>query len=52
VELLPYHTLGVDKWHELGLEYPLEGVRSPTNEEVQAFKARLAEAGVPVICSQ
>lgn len=35
VEVLPYHTLGEFKWKNLGIEYPLAGVRIPTQEEVQ-----------------
>ncbi len=35
VEILPYHTLGVSKWQQLGLDYPLEGVPTPTAEEVR-----------------
>ncbi len=35
VEILPYHTLGTFKWEKLGIEYPLEGVRVPTEEEVK-----------------
>lgn len=35
VEILPYHTLGVFKWGKLGIPYPLEGMRPPTEEEVR-----------------
>jgi pyruvate formate lyase activating enzyme len=35
VEVLPYHNMGVSKWHKLGLEYPLDGVPMPTHEEVR-----------------
>ena len=34
VEILPYHTLGLFKWENLKLDYPLEGVAVPTKEEV------------------
>lgn len=36
VEILPYHTLGKFKWEKLGIDYPLEGVRTPSEEEVKA----------------
>lgn len=35
VEILPYHTLGMFKWEKLGIPYPLDGVRTPTDEEVK-----------------
>ncbi len=35
VEILPYHTLGLFKWQNLKIDYPLEGVAVPTSEEVK-----------------
>ncbi len=35
VEVLPYHTLGVFKWEQLGIDYPLEGINPPTQERVR-----------------
>ena len=35
VEVLPYHTLGVYKWKELGIPYQLEGIDPPSKERVE-----------------
>lgn len=34
VEVLPYHTMGVHKYKEMGIRYRLEGVEPPTAERV------------------
>lgn len=41
VEVLPYHTLGCAKWEKLGMTYPLQGVRVPTDEEVAKAESLL-----------
>lgn len=38
VEVLPYHTLGVFKWKELGIPYKLEDVDPPSQESVARAK--------------
>lgn len=38
VEILPYHTLGVFKWENLGIDYPLKDAVPPTEEEVAKAK--------------
>ena len=35
VEVLPYHTLGVFKWEQLGVPYTLEGVNAPSKESIE-----------------
>lgn len=44
LEILPYHTMGIYKWRSLGMKNPLEGTRTPTDEEV-ARAYQLIEKG-------
>jgi len=43
VELLPYHTLGVYKYKELGLKYNLPNVKPPTKKNIDNAKMILDE---------
>lgn len=38
LELLPYHTMGISKYRELGLAYPLEGVPEMDKEKARAAR--------------
>ncbi len=38
VEVLPYHTMGIVKYEQLGIEYPLRGVQPPDKERVDNAK--------------
>jgi pyruvate formate lyase activating enzyme len=46
VDVLPFHTLGCEKYDRLGIPFPLEGVRPPTAEAVAAARARFAARGL------
>lgn len=41
VEVLPYHTLGVYKWEQLGLRYTLGDVPTPSDEQKKRAEAIL-----------
>ena len=38
IEVLPYHTMGLPKYTQLGIEYPLQGVSAPSKESVLKAK--------------
>jgi len=51
VDLLPYHSLGVEKWKSEGLEYPMAGVRQYPAEMAAEREQFLRDAGIPVVCN-
>ncbi|CAB0951894.1 pyruvate formate lyase-activating protein [Corynebacterium diphtheriae] len=48
VEVLPFHNMGADKWHELGLNYELEDTKPPTPESVDFAKETFRSRGLTV----
>ena len=47
VEALPYHTLGIFKWDELGIPYTLRDTQPPTPERTQRAQAILRGEEAP-----
>lgn len=43
VEVLPYHTMGVQKYKKLGIPYSLEGVQPPAKERVENARRILTD---------
>jgi pyruvate formate lyase activating enzyme len=48
ISLLPFHNTARDKYGRLGIEYKMQGVREPTEGEIQTAVAVLRESGLPV----
>lgn len=48
VELLPYHTMGVFKYEQLGIDYALKGVPALSGESLARAKHIFARFGLPV----
>lgn len=41
LDVLPYHVMGVSKYEQLGIDYPLKGVEPATQEQAAAAKAAI-----------
>ena len=48
IDLLPYHRIGSDKYHRLGLPYRMEGVDPPTAEQMETIATHLRGRGFSV----
>ena len=44
LEVLPYHSMGEKKYRELGISYPLEGMKSLPKEEAQKARQIILES--------
>lgn len=49
VELLPYHTLGLNKWEALNIKYPLDGVKPLAKEDVKHVYYVLVKNNINVL---
>ncbi|CEH35700.1 pyruvate formate-lyase-activating protein [Romboutsia lituseburensis] len=48
LELLPYHTLGVHKWENMGIDYQLKDTPDATSEDIEKAKQIIEKFGVKV----
>ena len=48
VEILRFHQMGRDKWHKLGLEYPLENVEPPAPDLAERVREQFRSRGLIV----
>lgn len=48
VEVLPFHNMGADKWHELGYPYTLEDTKPPKPEDVEKIREVFRKEGFVV----
>ncbi|HSQ90527.1 pyruvate formate-lyase-activating protein [Romboutsia sp.] len=47
-ELLPYHTLGVHKWENMGIDYELKDIENATDEDIEKATKVIEQFGVKV----
>lgn len=48
IEVLPFHNMGADKWHELNLSYTLEDTKPPKPEDVEEIREVFRKEGFVV----
>lgn len=52
VELMPYHDIATAKYKALGMQYKLENLHRPTDEQVRKVEERFSDRGLAVINRQ
>jgi pyruvate formate lyase activating enzyme len=48
VDLLPDHPAGIEKYHRLGIEYPLHDAKTPSHERLEEVAARYRDQGFEI----
>jgi pyruvate formate lyase activating enzyme len=48
VEILPFHQMAKSKWHELGIDYPLEDSPAPSAALIERARSQFRDRGLTV----
>lgn len=48
IDLLPYHKMGVNKYNQLGMKYPIEGDPGLNNEDLDKIESWIKKYDLPV----
>ncbi|CDG02462.1 Putative Benzylsuccinate synthase activating enzyme [Clostridium chauvoei JF4335] len=48
IDLLPYHKMGVNKYNQLGIDYPIKGDPSLSNEDLDKIESWIKKYDLPV----
>ncbi|WP_353505397.1 hypothetical protein [Clostridium sp. Marseille-Q2269] len=49
IHILPYHSLGKEKYNQLNKEYSLQELRSPDNDKVDRFKTIIEKNNIKCV---
>lgn len=52
LDVLPYHTMGINKYKKLGIDYPLEGVEAMAANRVPELRAQIMAARKEALSAQ